>query len=95
MRSLDTAIYRASLSVRWCLASFWVVVGCLIFMAAVALAVSTVPDFTIERTRHMLYALAFGMIWCAGGQVIAIIYYLKRSRELARLEEIKQSLTTE
>lgn len=35
------------------------------------------------------------VLWTAGWQIFAIFYYLQRSAELARLEEIKRSLERE
>jgi len=95
LAELDAAIDRVRASVRWGLASFWVVVACLVYLAALVLLFTSIPGGTIEQARIVSYAVAFACVWAAAGQAFAIVYYLRRTRELARLEEIKRSLLNE
>jgi hypothetical protein len=93
--ALETAIHRARVSVRWGLASFWLVPAYLAFFAVMAFAWAMAPAFPHDVARRLLVAFGFAMAWTAFGQLFATVYYLKRSRELARLEEIKRALAGE
>lgn len=89
---LDAAIHRARVSARWGFATFWIVAACLVFFAVLAFAWSTMPELPPATARRMLVALGIWTVWTAAWQAFGIAHYLRRSRELARLEEIRRLL---
>jgi hypothetical protein len=93
--ALDAAIHRSRVDVRWGFASFWIIVACLAFFAVMAFVWATAPELSVDAARRMLVVFGVWMVWTAACQLFAIVYYLKRARELARLEEIKRSLAGE
>jgi hypothetical protein len=90
LASLDTALHRARVSVRWGLASFWIMVPYLLFMSMLAFVAA--GGERPQGVTRMLIALGFCGIWGALCQLIAILYYQRRLPELARLEELKRAL---
>lgn len=89
--ALDAAIQRARGAVRLALASLWLTVVFMLSMSAVAF-LWMIPAYTPPNVLGIL--IGFGT-WaaCIGvGLTFSLIYYLRRSRELIRLEEIKLSL---
>jgi hypothetical protein len=93
LAALDTALHRARVSVRWWLASLWVMVAFLVFVAAVAF-VWAGAEYPPAVARHQFMALGVWSVWGALWQALAVIYYVARVRELVRLEEIKRSLVS-
>jgi hypothetical protein len=93
--TLDAAIHRARVSVRWGFATFWVVAAYLFFFAVVALVWAAAPEYSPGVAHRVLVVLGLATAWTGAWQLFAIVYYLKRARELARLEEIKRSLAGE
>jgi ferric-dicitrate binding protein FerR (iron transport regulator) len=93
--AIETAIQRARASVRWGLASFWVVVAALAYFAVMAFIWATAPEYPPGVAQRMLIVLGAWSAWTGAGQAFAIVYYVRRARELARLEEIKRSLAAE
>jgi hypothetical protein len=89
--SLDAALHRARVSVRWGFASFWIMVPFLLFMAMLAF-VMAFGEHQPDALPRMLVVLGVAAIWGAVCQVIAIVYYQARVPELARLEELKRAL---
>jgi hypothetical protein len=93
--ALDAAIHRSRVDVRWYFAGYWVVAACLAFYAVMAFLWAAAPDLSVEKLRGLLVVLGAAMVWMAAWQLMGNVYYLKRARELARLEEIKRSLAGE
>ena len=93
--AIDAAIDRARASVRYGLASFWIVIAALVFLAAMALVWGAAPDHPPDAARHLLIALGVAIGWTAGWLAFSVVYFVRRAAELARLEEIKRSLAAE
>lgn len=91
LASLEAALHRARVSVRWGLASFWIVVAYFLFIAMLAfvMAGGEHPPGALPR---MLIVLGVSAIWGAICQAIAVVYYQSRVRELGRLEALEQAL---
>src|SRR5262245_21070784 len=91
LASLEAALHRARVSVRWGLASFWIMVAYLLFIAMLAfvMAFGEHPPGTLPR---MLVVIGASAIWGALFLGISIVYYQSRARELDRLEDLKQAL---
>ena len=92
LASLDAALHRARVSVRWGLASFWIMVPYMLLVAMVAFIFASGDRPPSGDTRHTLIVLGITAIWGAACQAIAIVYYQRRVRELALLEELKRAL---
>jgi hypothetical protein len=90
--ALDVAIGRARVGVRWGLAGFWIVAASLAFLTLVALLWATAPAYPAKVVRAVLLSFAFGAAWTGLWQAFLIVYYLRKVRELARLEEAKRAL---
>ena len=90
--SLDAALHRARVSVRWGLASFWIMVPYMLFVAMVAFVLASGDPPPPGAAPRMLIVLGVCSIWGALAQAIAIVYYQWRVRELAQLEELKRAL---
>ena len=90
--SLDGALHLARVGVRYGLATFWVMVPFLLFLGAVALYAALLKDLPAEKMRAFLAVVGAYCLYGAVCQVIAIVYYVRRARELARLEDLEQSL---
>jgi hypothetical protein len=90
--ALDVAIRRARISVRLGLASLWVVAAALLSFALSAFAIALLREVGPGKARSMLLLFGCEFILIALCQGLSIVYYQHRSRELARLEEIKRSL---
>ena len=91
LASLEAALHRARVSVRWGLASFWIMVAYLLFIAML--------DFVMAGGEHppgalprMLVVLGVSAIWGAICQAITIVYYQARVPELGLLEDLKRAL---
>ena len=93
--TVDAAIHRARASVRWGLASFWIVVAALVFLAVIALVWGGAPEYPPGAGRRLLILLGVMTAWTAGWLGFSIVYYLRRAAELSRLEEIKRSLAAD
>jgi hypothetical protein len=91
LASLDAALHRARVSVRWGFASFWIMVPYLLLIATLAF-VMAFGEQRPDDLPHMLVVLGVGAIWGAVCQVVAIVYYQGRVPELARLEELKRAI---
>lgn len=89
--SLDDALHRARVSVRWGFASFWIMVPYFLFMAMLAFVMGF-GEHPPDALPRMLVVLGVAAIWGAVCQVVAIVYYQARVPELARLEELKRAL---
>ena len=77
---------------RWGLASFWVMVPYLLWVAMMAFAWAAGGEPRPGATPRMLVALGISAIWAAACQAFAVVYYQRRIRELAQLEALKRSL---
>ena len=93
LASLDAALHRARVSVRYWFATFPVNVGYFLFLAMLAF-VTAFGDPPASLPK-MLVALGGAAIWGALIQGIAVVYYQARLRELGRLEELKRALDDE
>jgi len=91
LASLDAALHRARVSVRWWYTTFWIMVPYLLFLATLAFVIAG-GDLPTETLRRMPIAIGISAIWCALWQAVAAVYYPRRVRELERLEELKRSL---
>ena len=89
--SLDDALHRARVSVRWGFASFWIMVPYFLFIAMMSF-VTAGGDHAPDELQHMLIVLGVGAVWGGICQAVAIVYYQARVPELARLEELKRAL---
>jgi len=91
LASLEAALHRARVSVRWGLASFWILVAYFLFIAMLALVMAggEHPPGALPRVLIVIGASA---IWGALFQAIAVVYYQARVRELGRLEDLKRAL---
>ena len=91
LASLEAALHRARVSVRWGLASFWILVAYFLFIAMLAfvMAGGEHPPGALPRVLIVIGASA---IWGALFQAIAVVYYQARVRELGRLEDLKRAL---
>jgi hypothetical protein len=92
LASLDAALHRARVSVRWGLASFWIMVPYLLLIAMVAFVFAVGEPPRPDAAAHMLIVLGITAVWGALGLSVAIVYYQRRIHELARLEELKRAL---
>jgi len=90
LASLDTALHRARVSVRYWFSVFPVNVGYFLFLAMLAF-VTAFGDPPASLPK-MLVALGGAAIWGAIIQGISVVYYQARLRELGRLEELKRAL---
>jgi hypothetical protein len=93
--AIDVAIDRARASVRYGLASFWIVAAALVFLAVMVLVWGLVAKFPPEGAPPLLVFIGVMTAWIAVCQAFSIVYYVRRAAELARLEEIKRSLAPE
>lgn len=91
LASLDAALHRARVSVRWGWASFWIMVPFLLFVAMMAF-VWAGGDHPAGAAPRQFIVLGVYAVWGAVCQVVAIVYYPRRVRELVRLEELKRAL---
>ena len=91
LASLEAALHRARVSVRWGLASFWIMVPYLLFLALMAF-VAAGGDERPGALPRMLVALGVSAIWGAACQAFAVVYYQRRVRELAQLEDLARAL---
>jgi hypothetical protein len=87
--ALDAAVHRARVGVRIGLVSLWCVAALLFFTAFLTFLWSRAPGPALAHRFMMLgiYMAATGIC-----QVVTILYYLRRARELARLQEIQRAL---
>jgi hypothetical protein len=93
--AIDAAIDRARFSVRYGLASFWIVAAALVFLAVMALVWGFAAEGPPAAAPRLLVFIGAMAAWIAGCQAFSIVYYVRRAAELARLEEIKRSLAAE
>lgn len=92
LASLDDALHRARVSVRWGLASFWVMVAFMLFIATLGFAWAWEGDHPPDDEQGLFVVIAMCAVWGAFWQAFAIVYYERRTRELARLEELRRAL---
>ena len=93
LASLDAALHRARVSVRWGLASFWIMVVFLLYVAMMSFIwASSGGAQPPGAERRLLIVVGAWAIWGAICQSFAIVYYQRRIQELARLEELKRAL---
>ena len=90
--SLDAAVHRARVSVRWGLASFWIMVPYMLLVAMMAFVLASGDAPPAGAMSGILITLGICSVWGALGQAIAIVYYQRRVHELNRLEELKRAL---
>jgi hypothetical protein len=95
MAAIDAAIDRARASVRYGLACFWIVVAALGVLAVTAFVWAAAVDNPPGVPPRALFYLGVMIAWTATGQAFTLVYYFRRSAELARLEEIKRSIAAE
>jgi hypothetical protein len=91
LASLDFALHRARVSVRYWFSTFWVNVGYFLFIAMLAF-VTAFGEHAPATLPKMLVVLGGAAIWGAFVQAIAVVYYQARLRELGRLEDLKRAL---
>ena len=91
LASLESALHRARVSVRWGFSTFWVNVGYFLFIAMMAF-VMAFGEQRPDALPKMLVVLGVGAIWGAICQASAVVYYRARLRELGRLEDLKRAL---
>ena len=91
LASLDAALHRARVSVRYWFSMFWVNVGYFLFMALLAF-VTAFGEHPPDALPKMLVVLGGAAIWGAICQAIAVVYYQARLRELGQLEDLKRAL---
>jgi hypothetical protein len=93
LASLDAALHRARVSVRWGLASFWIMVVFLLYVAMMSFIwASGVGANPPGVERRLLIVVGVWAVWGAICQAFAVVYYQRRIHELARLEELKRAL---
>jgi len=92
LASLEAALHRARVSVRWGLASFWVMVAFLLYVAMMAFVWASSDASPPGAERRMLVSVGVWAIWGAFWQAFAVVYYQRRLHELARLEDLKHAL---
>jgi hypothetical protein len=90
LASLDAALHRARVSVRYWFSTFWVNVGYFLFIAMLVLV--TAFGHPPASLPKMLVVIAGAAIWGAFCQGLAVVYYQARLRELGRLEDLKRAL---
>jgi len=93
LASLDAALHRARVSVRWGLASFWIMVAFLLYVAMTSFIwASNSGANPPGAERRLLIVVGVWAVWGAICQTFAIVYYQRRIHELARLEDLKRAL---
>jgi hypothetical protein len=92
LASLDAALHRARVSVRWGLASFWIMVVFLLYVAMMAFVWAGGGANLPGAERRLLVVVGVWAVWGAVCQAFAVVYYQRRIRELAQLEELKRAL---
>jgi hypothetical protein len=91
LASLDAALHRARVSVRWGWVSFWIMVPYQLFVAMMAF-IWAAADLPPQALPRIFIVLGIAALWGAICQVIAIVYYQLRLPELHRLEDLKRAL---
>jgi hypothetical protein len=89
--SLEAALHRARVSVRWGFSTFWVMAAYLLFIAMVGFVLAG-GEHPPDALRGMLAVIGVSAIWGAICQAFAIVYYQRRIRELGQLEDLKHAL---
>ena len=92
LATLDDALHRARVGVRWGLASLWIMVPYLLFVALAAFVWSGPEEYTAEAVDRLLRAFSVWALWGALCQAWGILYYARRLRELTTLEEFRRVL---
>lgn len=92
LAALEAALHRARVSVRWGLASFWVMVAFLLYVAMMAFVWAGSGAHPPGAERRMLLVVGVWAVWGALCQAFAVVYYQRRIHELARLEDLKRAL---
>jgi hypothetical protein len=93
--AIDAAIDHARATVRYGLASFWIVAAALVFLAVMVLVWGFAAEHPPNVAPRLLIFIVVMTAWIAGCQAFSIVYYVRRAAELARLEEIRRSLAAE
>jgi hypothetical protein len=89
---LDATIHRVQVRARLALGSLWVNTATLFFFGFMAFMWSQAGEYTTAEVHKRLTTVS---LWCLQAgllQVLLIPYYLRRVRELARLQEIRRGL---
>lgn len=93
LASLDAALHRARVSVRWGLASFWIMVAFLLYVAMMSFIwASGGGAYPPGAERRLLIVVGVWAVWGALCQAFVVVYYQRRIHELARLEDLKRAL---
>ena len=92
LASLDAALHRARVSVRWGLASFWIMVAFLLYVAMMAFVWASGGAAPPGAARRLLVVVGVWAVWGALCQAFVVVYYQRRIHELARLEDLKRTL---
>src|SRR5262245_41727031 len=92
LASLDAALHRARVSVRWGLASLWIMVVFLLYVAMMSFVWAAGGANEPGNGRGLLVVVGVWAVWGALCQAFVVVYYQRRIHELARLEELKRAL---
>ena len=91
--ALDATIHRVQVRVRLALGSLWVNTATLFFFGFMAFMWSQAGEYTTAEVHKRLMTFASWSLQAGVLQVLVIPYYLRRVRELARLQDIRRGLT--
>jgi Ca2+/Na+ antiporter len=90
--AIDTAIHRVQVRARLALATLWMIGITMFFFALTAFLWAQADEYTTRKVHAQLHAFVIWCAWSGLWQVFTIPYYLRRVRELQRLQDIRQGL---